>query len=491
MDFKQSSLSKYYNKFLNGNDIYLYKDINNIFSEYQKPLYFLDKEKENKVLYNNKLSTLKNGENEKINTNIENKYISIIPLFFESFNKTNYLQKRDKIVNNIAIKNMKKLNNKSTFSNIKSEPNLFRRKSNDLSKKIIYKTNNNSFENDFSNISEIKKQDFSYEEQNNNSETDKKYSTLYDFYNNLNCSREKEEFILNKRNEIKKIMNDSPEIIYNEIYKNFYKYQNLKKENNFLKNKLKKLNIEIKEKNNLLDEFKDLFNQSRTKFEQLILKNKKNIEDLENKNNNEIKKLNEIIKKLKEENNLLNNRNKTLLNNINEYQKYTKTIEEKYYKIRKENIEKKNLNKFNEPTKKINKEQLYINITTRASSSILNSKINGLYHNYSNEYNSLYDNKENIEYNIKNKLNNYHSIIQNKQKNVCNKTPKNNMEKTNISKTGVESNLRTEKAIFRDLSATIEKKISNRGFERKRKNSVRIMNTINGFTYYLDNNNFK
>ena len=489
MELKKSSLPNWYNNFSNGNNIYLFKDINNIITEYQKELNCLDKEIENdEININNKLYTLKNVENEKINTNVKTEYNSKFPIFFEKYSKTYYIPKREKNVNNRVNKNIKKHNNKGPISIIKSEPNLFKRRNNDFRKKIIYNTNNNSFENDFSNISEIKKQDFSYEEQNNNSEIDKKYSTLYDFYNNLNCSKEKEGIVLNKKNEIKKLMNEFPELIYNEIYKNFSKFQNLKKENNLLKNKIKKLNLEIKEKNNLIDEFTDLFKQSRIKFQKLILKNTQNIEEIENKNNIEIKKLNDIIHKLKEENNILNNRNKKLLNNINKYQKYTKTIEEKFSKV-KNNIENKNniINKFKQPTQKINKDQLYINITSRAASSILNSKINGL-SNYSKDLNSFYDNKENIGYNVNKKFNNYNLIVQ-YNKRIDNENSKINLKKNNISKVGVESNLRKEKAIFRDLSAKIEKKI-NKECERKRENSVRIMNTINGCTFYSDKNNF-
>ena len=47
MELKKSSLPNWYNNFSNGNDIYLFKDINNIITEYQKELNCLDKEIEN------------------------------------------------------------------------------------------------------------------------------------------------------------------------------------------------------------------------------------------------------------------------------------------------------------------------------------------------------------------------------------------------------------------------------------------------------------
>jgi hypothetical protein len=264
---------------------------------------------------------------------------------------------------------------------IKSEPNLFKSKSIDINKNIIYMEKENTIKDDFSDISEIKKTDYSFEEQKINPD---------DIF-----SQENSQLFDEKKVEIKKIMNEYPELIYTEIYKNFSKYQNLKIENCFLKSMIKKLNIEIKDKMKLIDEFTELFNQSKIKFQEIILKNKKSIQEIEEKNNRKINELNKKIKKLEEENNALIKRNKILLNNINGYDKYLKLLEVKNQKIYS-NYNK--FNKINEYPNNVNK-KVYGVTTTRGSSSTLNSRINR-YHK------SFFDNKENI-LNNKNIQNNF------------------------------------------------------------------------------------
>ena len=114
---------------------------------------------------------------------------------------------------------------------------------------------------------------------------------------------------------------------------------------------------------------------------------------------------------------------------------------------------------------------------------MLNSRFSAYQNKYSKELNSLFDNSINLnDKNLQKKLYNY-----NFKKNRNNNIDKINLRKNNISKVGIESNIRKEKAIFRDLSANIEKK---NNIERKRENSVRIMNTINGKAYYSDLINF-
>ena len=466
-------------------------------SEYQKEINILDKEiKEDEIIINNQLNQMMNNiENQNIISNIQTEN-NFKPSFFDLYynqNKTNYIPKIDKILNNKnnkIIKNFKKLNNLPNGIT-KSEPNLYRSKSIDATKKIITKPNDKNFCEDFSNISEIKKTDFSFEGEDINTDSNLDYFSqdntkildneskiLYDFYNNFKLSKENEDVSYKKKMEIKKIFDEYPELIYNELYKNFSKYQNLQKENNNLKNKVKKLIYEIKEKNKLINEFTELFKQSRLKFEKLILKNKKNMQEIENKNNNEINQLNEKIKKLEQENNILNNRNKKLINYIKKYQKYIKTIEEKYSRINNKNNDNnenhKNCNLFNEPINKINNLK-YNMITSRESSSFLNSRINKYYNQYSNEIKTIFENKENItdDIIIKKKLNTY-TLNTQQNRNGYNNLKKNVLKIKNISKAGIESNIRKEKAIFRDLSANIEKKIS-KDIERKRGNSVRII----------------
>ena len=116
---------------------------------------------------------------------------------------------------------------------------------------------------------------------------------------------------------------------------------------------------------------------------------------------------------------------------------------------------------------------------------MLNSRINRYHNNYSKEIKSFFDNKENItEQNNNGKCIDYTLIIQH-QKKKSNNIEKNDLIINNISKIGVESNLRKEKAIFRDLSANIERKKS-RDTTRKKENSVRVLKTINGNIHNTD-----
>ena len=249
-------------------------------------------------------------------------------------------------------------------------------------------------------------------------------------------------------------MNEYPELpnlIYNEIYKNFAKYQALIKENNILKKEIKKLNKEIKEKNGIIDEFTELFKQSKIKFEKLMLKNKINIEELEHNNINKIEQLSARIKKLEIENNLLIKKNKNLINSLNKYQKFSKNNQNP-----KSNIIK-NFNKFNESSVKNSlKKQKYISSRDFNSSNLLlNSRINKRIQNYSKDINSYFDSREkmNPNNNVPIKYDNYSLVIgRNKFKNLNNNfVDRDILERNTISKIGLESNLRKEKAIFRNL----------------------------------------
>lgn len=486
-----------YNNFLNGNNIYLYKD-SYILSEFQKELNHLDKEIQKDEIYiNNKLKNLANIDNQKIHMNLKTyNDNNQNPYFFQTFNnniskKYNNIPQRNKIFTNNSMTNIKKLNKRDQIGIIKSEPNLYKSQSNNnINKKIIPEANNISFYDDLSDISEIKKTDLSFDEQNINPDFNidfftqdnaKKFSSLNEFYNNLDPTKNEKGIKNDKKIEIKKIINDYPELIYNEIYKSFSKLQSLKKENYMLKNKIKKLNKEIKEKNDLINEFTELFKQSKIKFEKLILKNKINIKELENKNINQIEQLSSIIKKLEKDNILLNKRNNNLLSSLNKYQKFTKSIGEN--NPREQRNKNYNINMFNESSFKSINEKVNLTNKRDISNILLNSRFSAFQNNYSKELNSLFDNSINLnDKNIQKKLYNY-TFIRNRNNNI----DKISLRKNNISKVGIESNIREEKAIFRDLSANIEKK---NNIERKRENSVRIMNTINGKAYYSDLINF-
>lgn len=463
---KEISLIKYYNNILNENDINIYDNRRYILSEYKREIN--PKKKINVKNINNKLNQRKKKENQKIseNTKIENNFK---PIFFSTFNiqnKTNYNPQREKKLNNRIIKNHKNMNIRVHNGIIKSEPNLFKSKSIDINKNIIYKEKENTIKDDFSDISEIKKMDYSFEEQNINPD---------DLF-----SQENSQLFDEKKVEIKKIMNEYPELIYTEIYKNFSKYQNLKIENCFLKSMIKKLNIEIKDKMKLIDEFTELFNQSKIKFQEIILKNKKSIQEIEEKNNLKINELNQKIKKLEEENNALIKRNKILLNNINGYDKYLKLLEEKNQKIYS-NYNK--FNKINEYLNNVNK-KVYGVTTTRGSSSTLNSRINRYHNNYSKNLKSLFDNKENI-LNNKNIQNNFKEDSLNIQHKafLYNITENNFNINNKMSKNYAKSN--SGNNIVKDFRDSI-KKVKRKDIIKKRGNSVGAMKINSENSYNFD-----
>ena len=456
-NIKEISLVKHYKNILNGNEINLYNNRNYILSENQRIINPLNK-KVNRKNINNKSNQIRKIESQKINENNKTD-CNFKPLFFSTFNlqnKNKYIHQRDKIFNNKTFKNLKKMNIREQYGIMKSEPNLYKSNSINVNKNIILNKNDNIIKDDFSDISEIQKMDYSFDEQNINPD---------DLF-----SQENGKLFDEKKVEIKKIMNEYPELIYTEIYKSFSGYQNLKKENIFLKNIIKKLKIEIKNKKKLIDEFTELFNQSKLKFQELILKNKQRIQEIENKNKDKINQLNEKIKKLEEENNTLIKRNKILLSNINKYDKYVKVLEAQYHKV---SINTNN-NKTNDNQNKLNKKKY--SITTRRGSSVtLNSRINRS-NNNSKDLKSFFVNKENIldNKNIQNNFKEENLIIKPK-KFIYNKT-ENNLNINNFSKDGLESNLKND--LFGNLTENI-KKVYKKDIIRKRENSVRILKANN------------
>ena len=492
MDYiNKKSANNFYSNLPKGKDIYLYQEhlgTNYILSEYQKKI----------------------RVGEEINQELNKKFHELNNLdkqngIFNSDNNLKYSQKdlpmKDKIFNNTKLinkinntKNKKSNETKGVHNITKSEPNLGKSRNN-MNKKINQKHRNLTMEDEFGDISEIKKSDNSSEEQNINPEFNMDYladnnnkflfnenNKIMDKINEFNLHIDSKDIPHQKKIEIKKILNEYPELIYNEINKNFPKFQTLIKENNILKKEIKKLNIEIKEKNDIIDEFTELFRQSKIKFEKLMLKNKINMEELELNNISKIEQLSAQIKNLENENNLLIKKNKHLMNSLNKYQKFQKNNQNTNSHIIK------NFNKFNESSIKNSlKKQNFISSRGSTSSNLLlNSRINRRIQNYSKDINSFFDSREimNPKNNLPTTYDNYSLVIgKNKMKNLNNFIDRDILERNSISKIGVESNLRKEKAIFRDLSANIEKKLSRQAAKRIGI-SVRNMNTINGRSYH-------
>lgn len=492
MDYiSKKSASNFYNKFPNGKDISIYQEplgTNYVLSEYQKKI---KADEEINQELNKQIQELNNlgKENEIFKLEQNLKYSqNDIPTKDKIFNN-------NKIINKINDIKKIKSNEINGIQNItKSEPNLGKSR-NCMNKKISQKTRNFTMEDDFGDISEIKKSDYSLEEQNINPEFNIDYLTdnnkflfnekneMSDKINEFKNHIDSKDISHQKKTEIKKILNEYSELIYNEIYKNYSKYQTLIRENNILRKEIKKLNTEIKEKNDLINEFTELFKQSKVKFEKLMLKNKINIEELEHNNTNKIEHLSAQIKKLEIENNLLIKKNKNLINSLNKYQKFSKNNQN----LISNTI--RNLNKFNESSVKnsLKKQNVLSSRDSTSSNLLLNSRINRHNHNYSREINSFFDSREvmNLNNNAPIKYDNFSLVVgRNKTKKLSNNyIDRDILERNTISKIGVESNLRKEKAIFRDLSANIEKKMSRQGAKRIG-NSVKNMNTINGRSYH-------
>ena len=214
-----------------------------------------------------------------------------------------------------------------------------------------------------------------------------------------------------------------------------------------------------------------------------MLKNKINIEELEHNNINKIEQLTAQIKNLENEKNILIKKNKNLINSLNKYQKFSKNNQNQNSNIIK------NFNKFNESSVKnsLKKQNVISSRDSTSSNLLLNSRINRRMNNYSKDINSFFDNREtmNPNNNMKTKYDNYSFVIaRNKAKNLSNNfIDREVLERNTISKIGVESKKKKKKAIFRDLSANIEKKLS-RQVAKRIGNSVRNMNTINGRSYH-------
>ena len=194
MDYiNKKSTSNFYNNLHNGKDIYLYKEpigTNYILSEYQKKIQV----------------------GEEINQELNKKFHELNNLdkqngIFNSDNNLKYSQKdlpmKDKIFNNTKLinkinntKNKKSNETKGVHNITKSEPNLGKSRNN-MNKKINQKHRNLTMEDEFGDISEIKKSDNSSEEQNINPEFNMDY--LADNNN---------KFLFNENNKIMDKINE-------------------------------------------------------------------------------------------------------------------------------------------------------------------------------------------------------------------------------------------------------------------------------------------
>ena len=264
-------------------------------------------------------------KNSKFNSNIPNLDI------FNNLNKTTKSKEKEKEkekeINKDSYNKKTKINlknsniiDKDLINRINNELTLNARKVELKSMKIL-KTNNNKYNYDCDNDDSInisdEFKDIIKEKNNNNN----KNYTFRKIHNNININinnntnnngKKSKNKINNIKSDIKEINKNKFKNIYLKDNINFYttNIQDDKNKNDdifYLKEKIKELNDEIKNKNILINEYSNLAIKSKIKFEQLMTNNKNKIEQIrkDNKKQNMLYK-SKIISLEKEKQNFLN-----------------------------------------------------------------------------------------------------------------------------------------------------------------------------------------
>ena len=246
--------------------------------------------------------------------------------------------------NREALNSMKSLktNNNYDFDNKDNTMNIIDEFNNIIEEKSDLNSNNNKFLNKDNKFS-IRTNQNNLNININNNNTDKKNINLYDnkisniYYSSRYNNEIKNGFLydLDSNNNDNNIIDDNNNDIddTNDIFS--------------LKEKIKDLTNEIKNKNKLINEYSNLARKSKIKFEQLIINNKKHIEEIkkQTKKQNMFYK-SKIINIEKEK--------KNLLNKYLENKKYIGFLENILY----ENINLNNSGNFDESNKVKNLEQI-------------------------------------------------------------------------------------------------------------------------------------
>jgi hypothetical protein len=290
---------------------------------------------------------------------------------------------------NPHIKNMDKID-KELLNRINDELALNAKRVGLKSMKFIKNNNNNyDYDFDFDNEDSLSvSNEFKDIIQEKNNDNNKNY-TFRKINNNINININNNTNTNTNNNKIikKKIKNVKSEI--NEIDKNFYKSKNLNENIDFyinnikedihkndevfyLKEKIKELNEEIKNKNILINEYSNLVLKTKQKLEQVVINNKKRIDQIQKVDNNKImlyksklisvekekqiilnkylenKKYSDFLEKI-----LSNQNNEEIDNNSYENNKNKEIIKKLMNAITKLKIELENKNKDNEKLKNI------------------------------------------------------------------------------------------------------------------------------------------
>ena len=251
-------------------------------------------------IFNNLSKTTKSKEKEKEKEKEINK---------DSYNKKTKINLKN---SNIIDKDLiNRINNELTLNARKVE----------LKSMKILKTNNNKYNYDCDNDDSINISDeFKDIIQEKNNNNNKNY-TFRKIHNNININinnntnnngKKSKNKINNIKSDIKEINKNKFKNIYLKDNINFYttNIQDDKNKNDdifYLKEKIKELNDEIKNKNILINEYSNLAIKSKIKFEQLMTNNKNRIEQIQkdNKKQNMLYK-SKIISLEKEKQNFLN-----------------------------------------------------------------------------------------------------------------------------------------------------------------------------------------
>ena len=262
---------------------------------------------------------------------------------------------------NSHIKNMNKID-KDLLNRINDELALNAKRVGLKSMKFIKSNNNNyDYDFDFDNEDSISiSNEFKDIIQEKNNDNNKNY-TFRKIHNNINININNNTNTNTNNNKIIKNKTKNVKSDIDEIDKNFYKNKDLNENIDFyinnikegihkndevfyLKEKIKELNEEIKNKNILINEYSNLVLKSKQKLEQLIINNKKRIDQIQKIDNNKIMLYKSKLISVEKEKQII-------LNKYLENKKYSDFLEQILFK--QNNEENDNNNYENDKNKEI------------------------------------------------------------------------------------------------------------------------------------------
>ena len=273
----------------------------------------------------NKLIKKLEEENKILKTKQENLKTIYMTLIDKEIKKYKLLSEdRENLLNELDEINNK--NNELNLQNelLKNKINLMKKQQDEFDKKILNLTKENN--NYISQLKELNEKLKNLE--NNTSDIN------FDFKDNDKLSIQINE--LNEKNL--KQLNDNISPINNNFRNLEKKIDDLisNKVFNFINNKINSFNEMLKEKNDIIINTNEFFEENKKLIEelnkqksQMIINNNENLEDLKNKNNI----LEERIKNLIEEKNAINELNEAYNKDLEKAKKETKNLNDKIYDI--------------------------------------------------------------------------------------------------------------------------------------------------------------